>query len=75
MKRRNPKPTKAMTGEELGKKLLQSVREMQAGSTARITPGTQYIAPAQFAKIIRNNSSKLERPWRAKSDEHGLHPK
>lgn len=29
---------KVMTGEELGEKLLQSVREMKAGKAARATP-------------------------------------
>ena len=36
MKNRRP-PTDTMTGTELGLKLLQSVKEMQAGQAARIT--------------------------------------
>ena len=35
-----------MSGEELGKKLLQSVREMQAGSAARTTK----VEPNEVAK-------------------------
>lgn len=31
------KRTKAMTGEELGDKLLNSVREMKTGKSARVT--------------------------------------
>ncbi len=36
----------AISGEELGKKLLTSVREMKAGKAARITP----IAPNEVAE-------------------------
>lgn len=36
---------KAMTGEELGEKLLQSVREMKAGKAARAT----LVAPNEVA--------------------------
>ena len=36
---------KVMTGEELGEKLLQSVREMKAGKAARAT----LVAPNQVA--------------------------
>ena len=35
----------AMSGEELGKKLLQSVREMKAGKAARVT----RVAPNEVA--------------------------
>ena len=38
--------SKVMSGEELGEKLLQSVREMQAGSAARTTK----IEPNEVAK-------------------------
>ena len=40
-----PKP-ESISGEELGRKLLQSVREMKAGETARIT----QIAPNEVAE-------------------------
>ena len=39
------KTTKQMSGEELGKKLLQSVEEMKASKAARVT----QIAPNEVA--------------------------
>ncbi len=70
MTKRTAKPTKAMTGEELGLKLLQSVREMKAGKAARAT----QIAPnevaaarqktglsqAQFAKALHISARTLQ---------------
>lgn len=44
MIKRTAKP-KAMTGEELGQKLLKSIREMKAGKAARVT----QVAPNQVA--------------------------
>jgi len=45
MNKRNTNKTQAMTGEELGLKLLQSVREMKAGKAARAT----QVAPNEIA--------------------------
>jgi putative transcriptional regulator len=46
MPKSTAKTAQAMSGEELGEKLLQSVREMNAGKAARIT----RIAPNQVAE-------------------------
>lgn len=45
MSKANLKLDKALTGEELGQKLLQSVQEMKAGKAARAT----QIAPNEVA--------------------------
>ena len=45
MTKRTVQSTKSMTGEELGSKLLQSVREMKAGKAARAT----RVAPNEVA--------------------------
>lgn len=45
MTKRTSRSRKAMTGEELGKKLLRSVREMKAGKAARATK----VAPNEVA--------------------------
>lgn len=45
MTKRTTRPGKTMTGEELGHKLLQSVREMKAGKAARST----RVAPNKAA--------------------------
>lgn len=61
---------KEMTGKELGEKLLQSVREMQAGNAARAT----QVAPnevaaarlktgltqAQFAQVLHSSARTLQ---------------
>lgn len=61
---------KEMTGKELGEKLLQSVREMQAGTVARAT----QVAPnevaaarlktgltqAQFAQVLHISARTLQ---------------
>jgi putative transcriptional regulator len=45
MSKRKVTATKAMTGNDLGKKLLQSVKEMKAGKIARVTE----VAPNEVA--------------------------
>ncbi len=59
-----------MTGEELGQKLLQSIREMKAGQAARITqPNLNTATTArlqtglsqtEFAKILHISSRTLQ---------------
>jgi len=61
---------KAMTGEELGVKLLQSIREMKAGSVARVTevelnPVAEArlktgLSQAQFAKALAISPRTLQ---------------
>lgn len=70
MTKRIVNPTKTMTGEELGQKLLQSVREMKAGKAARITsivPNEVVAArqktglsQAQFAKALHISARTLQ---------------
>ena len=60
----------AMSGEELGKKLLQSVREMKAGKAARVTRVAPNevaaarqktgLSQAQFAKALRISARTLQ---------------
>jgi putative transcriptional regulator len=60
----------AMRGEELGKKLLQSVREMKAGKAARVTRVAPNevaaarqktgLSQAQFAKALRISARTLQ---------------
>ena len=57
-----PSTTKTLTGEELGAKLLQSVREMKAGKVARATKvevspvvharNLSGLSQAQFAALL-----------------------
>jgi len=64
------KKAEAMSGEELGKKLLQSVREMTAGKAARVTrPAPNEVAEArlktglsqaQFAKALHISARTLQ---------------
>lgn len=61
---------KVMTGEELGEKLLQSVREMKAGKTARITQVTPNdvaaarlktgLSQSQFAQVLHISARTLQ---------------
>lgn len=60
----------SMTGEELGQKLLSSVREMKAGKAARATQVTPNevaaarmqtgLSQAQFAKALRISARTLQ---------------
>jgi putative transcriptional regulator len=60
----------AMSGEELGKKLLQSVREMKAGKAARVSRVAPNevaaarqktgLSQAQFAKALRISARTLQ---------------
>jgi len=62
--------TKAMTGEELGQKLLRSVREMKAGKAARATRVAPNevaaarmktgLSQAQFAKALHISARTLQ---------------
>lgn len=61
--------SKSVAGEELGRKLLQSVREMKAGKTGRVTlVETNEVAAArltglsqvQFAKALRISPRTLQ---------------
>ena len=70
MTRKTSMNAEAMSGEELGKKLLQSVREMKAGKAARVTrvaPNEVAVArqktglsQAQFAKALRISARTLQ---------------
>jgi putative transcriptional regulator len=70
MTQRNPKTTQAITGDELGQKLLQSVREMKAGKAARTTQAVpnQVVAArqktglsqAQFAQALHISARTLQ---------------
>jgi putative transcriptional regulator len=70
MTKRTSKPTKSMNGEELGKKLLQSVREMKAGKAARVTQVAANevaaarlktgLSQAQFAKALHISARTLQ---------------
>ncbi len=51
------KSTKQMSGEELGKKLLQSVKEMKAGKAAHVT----QIAPNEVASArLKTGLSQIQ---------------
>jgi len=62
--------SKSMTGEELGQRLLQSVREMRAGKATRTTLVTPNevaaarlktgLSQAQFAKALRISARTLQ---------------
>jgi len=62
--------SKSMTGEELGQRLLQSVREMKAGKAARTTLVTPNevaaarlktgLSQAQFAKALHISARTLQ---------------
>lgn len=70
MTKRTSKSSKAMTGEELGNKLLQSVREMKAGKAARTTQVAPNevaaarqktgLSQAQFAKALHISARTLQ---------------
>lgn len=70
MTKRTSKSRKAMTGEELGLKLLQSVREMKAGKAARATQAAPNqvaaarqktgLSQAQFAKALHISARTLQ---------------
>lgn len=69
-KRTGKRAIKGMTGEELGQKLLKSVREMKAGTAARITPVAPNevaaarvrtgLSQAQFAKALQISPRTLQ---------------
>lgn len=62
--------SKAMTGEELGQKLLQSVREMKAGKAARATQVAPNevaaarlktgLSQSQFAQVLHISARTLQ---------------
>jgi putative transcriptional regulator len=64
------KKTETMSGEELGKKLLRSVREMTAGRAARVSRVAPNevaaarlktgLSQAQFAKALRISARTLQ---------------
>jgi len=70
MTRKISTKAEAMSGEELGKRLLQSVHEMKAGKAARVTrvaPNEVAVArqktglsQAQFAKALRISARTLQ---------------
>lgn len=70
MTKRISKTTLAMTGEEFGQKLLQSVREMKAGMAARTTQAAPNevaaarqktgLSQAQFAKALHISARTLQ---------------
>lgn len=70
MANKTNKHTKAMTGEELGYKLLNSVREMKTGKSARVTQVTPNAVAAarlktglsqmQFAKALHISARTLQ---------------
>ena len=70
MTKRISKTTRAMTGEELGQKLLQSIREMKAGKAARTTQVALNqvaaarqktgLSQAQFAKALHISARTLQ---------------
>lgn len=70
MTKRTVGTTKAMTGEELGQKLLNSIREMKAGKSARVTQVTPNevaaarlktgMSQAQFAKALHISARTLQ---------------
>jgi putative transcriptional regulator len=70
MTKRTSKTQQAMTGEELGQKLLKSIREMKAGKAARVTDASQNqvaaarlrtgLSQAQFAKALHISSRTLQ---------------
>jgi putative transcriptional regulator len=77
------KTTQTMTGEELGRKLLQSVREMQAGKAARATQVTLNdvttarlrtgLSQAQFAKALRISPARFKSGNKAAANPPVLH--
>lgn len=70
MTKRTSQKSEAMTGEELGLKLLQSVREMKAGKAARATQVAPNevaaarmktgLSQAQFAKALHISARTLQ---------------
>ena len=70
MTKRTSKSSKAMTGEELGQKLLSSIREMKAGKVGRVTEVTPNqvaaariktgLSQAQFAKALHISARTLQ---------------
>lgn len=70
MAKRAAGKSKTMTGDELGKKLLQSVREMKAGKAARVTQVSHNevaaarlktgLSQAQFAKALHISPRTLQ---------------
>lgn len=70
MTKRTAKSTNSMTGEELGGKLLQAVREMKAGRAARATRVAHNevaaarlktgLSQAQFAKALHISARTLQ---------------
>lgn len=70
MTKRISKTAKAMTGDELGQKLLQSVREMKAGKAARTTQVMPNqvaaarqktgLSQAQFAQALHISARTLQ---------------
>lgn len=70
MARHTVKSSKAMTGEELGQKLLKSIREMKAGKAARATQVAPNevaaarmktgLSQAQFAKALHISARTLQ---------------
>ena len=67
---RQPKVTEGLTGEALGKKLLQAVREMKSGKSARVTTVAPNqvaaarqktgLSQAQFAQVLHISSRTLQ---------------
>lgn len=70
MTTRRSESSKAMSGEELGRKLLEAVREMKAGAAARVTEITPNqvaaarqktgLSQAQFAKALHISARTLQ---------------
>ena len=70
MTKRSSSTTKTKTGEVLGQKLLQSVREMKAGKAARATKVAPNevaaarqktgLSQAQFAKVLHISARTLQ---------------
>jgi putative transcriptional regulator len=70
MTKRNSQTSQSITGEELGQKLLQSIREMKAGKAARTTQVTPNevaaarlktgLSQAQFAKALHISPRTLQ---------------
>jgi putative transcriptional regulator len=70
MVRKTSRKTEALSGRELGEKLLQSVREMTAGKAARVTRVAPNevaaarlktgLSQAQFAKALRISARTLQ---------------
>ena len=70
MTTRRSESSKVMSGEELGRKLLEAVREMKAGAAARVTEITPNqvaaawqktgLSQAQFAKALHISARTLQ---------------